>query len=312
MYTSFHHSTADSSSSSFNGLTLVATPIGNLGDFSPRAIETLTKADLILCEDTRTTAALLHKYSITTQTEALHEHNERHRIPSLITSLQSGKNIALVSDAGMPLLSDPGFQLVQAAIKADIPLTAIPGANAALTALVLSGLPPYPFLFSGFPPSRQNARKKSFTHIQTAEQNGLTATLIWYEAPHRLRETLEDMICIFGADRPAAVTRELTKRFEEVRRGTLSELALFYTHHAPRGEITLLLGPPLKNTPTTPSQNLDIVLLSLLERHSLKEASRLLASITGTSKRALYTRALALTHKQKPSSLPLPNQDDMH
>ena len=118
------------------------------------------------------------------------------------------------------------------------------------------------------------------------------------------------MICIFGADRPAAVTRELTKRFEEVRRGTLSELALFYTHHVPRGEITLLLGPPLKNTPTAPPQNLDIVLLSLLERHSLKEASTLLASITGTSKRALYTRALALTHKQKPLYAPTPNKSD--
>ena len=143
MHTSSHHSPTDTLESftsftgSFKGLTLVATPIGNLGDFSLRAIEALTKADLILCEDTRTTAPLLNKYGIMTKTEALHEHNERQRIPSLITSLQTGKTIALVSDACMPLLSDPGFQLVQAAIQADIPITAIPGPNAALTALVL-------------------------------------------------------------------------------------------------------------------------------------------------------------------------------
>lgn len=303
MHTSSHHSTTDTLESftsftgSFKGLTLVATPIGNLGDFSLRAIEMLTKSDLILCEDTRTTVPLLNQYGITTKTEALHEHNERQRIPSLITSLQTGKTIALVSDAGMPLLSDPGFQLVQAAIQADIPITAIPGPNAALTALVLSGLPPYPFLFSGFPPSRQSARKKSFTHIQNAEQNGLTATLIWYEAPHRLVETLEDLVSVFGAERPAVVTRELTKRFEEIRRGTLQELALFYTQNAPRGEITLLLGPSLQNTPTTSSQTLDTILLSLLQSYSVKDASTLLARATGVPKKILYTRALTLSHQ---------------
>ena len=153
-----------------------------------------------------------------------------------------GKRVALVSDAGTPLLSDPGFRLVRAAIAEGLPVSAVPGPNAALTALVLSGLPPVPFLFLGFPPPRAAARRAGFGGLRAAERAGLAATLIWHEAPHRLAETLADMAAAFG-DRPAAVARELTKRFEEVRRGTLAELAAYYAATPVRGEVTVLVGP---------------------------------------------------------------------
>lgn len=279
------------------GLTLVATPIGNLGDFSPRGAEALAHADLILCEDTRTTARLLTERSISARTEALHEHNERQRIPGLIARLQGGANIALVSDAGMPLLSDPGFRLVRAAIEAKVPVTVVPGPNAALTALVLSGLPPHPFMFIGFPPPRSSARKESFAKLHAAERAGLSATLIWHEAPHRLAETLADMAEIFGPTRPCAVARELTKKFEEVRRDTVGELAAFYATTPPRGEITVLLGPA--EAEQTSEDDLDTTLRSLLETHSVKDAAALAATAAGLPKRTVYTRALELAAEIK-------------
>ena len=159
--------------------------------------------------------------------QPLHEHNEDASIPSVLHALRQGRRVALVSDAGMPLVSDPGYRLVRAALAAGLPVGAVPGANAAVLALVLSGLPPLPFLMLGFPPPRQAARRAAFGQVRAAERAGLAATLIWYEAPHRLAETLADMCEAFGA-RQAAVARELTKRFEEVRRGTLAELAAFY------------------------------------------------------------------------------------
>ncbi|MCP1201425.1 16S rRNA (cytidine(1402)-2'-O)-methyltransferase [Acetobacter oryzoeni] len=279
------------------GLTLVATPIGNLGDFSPRGAQALASADLILCEDTRTTARLLTERSISARTEALHEHNERQRIPGLIARLQDGANIALVSDAGMPLLSDPGFRLVRAAIEANVPVTVVPGPNAALTALVLSGLPPHPFMFIGFPPPRSSARKESFAKLHAAERAGLSATLIWHEAPHRLAETLADMAEIFGPTRPCAVARELTKKFEEVRRDTVGELAAFYATTPPRGEITVLLGPA--EPEQTSEDDLDTTLRSLLETHSVKDAAALAATAAGLPKRTVYTRALELAAEIK-------------
>ena len=194
------------------GLILVATPIGNLGDMTFRALEALRQADLVLCEDTRTTARLLAANAISARTEALHEHNEEARIPGLLAQLRAGKRIALVSDAGTPLVSDPGFRLTRAAIAEGLPVTTLPGANAAITGLVLSGLPPHPFLVLGFPPPRSAARLAHFGMLRAAEAAGLSATLIWHEAPHRLAETLADAAHAFG-DRPAAVARELTKRF---------------------------------------------------------------------------------------------------
>lgn len=273
-------------------LTLVSTPIGNLGDFSDRAAATLAEADLILCEDTRTSARLLTARGITTRTEPLHDHNEQHRIPALIGQLERGRRIAIISDAGTPLLSDPGFRLARAAIAADITLTAVPGPNAAITALTLSGLPPHPFMFSGFLPPRTAARRETLARLRAAEQAGLSATLIWHEAPHRLAEMLTDLADIFGTDRPAAVARELTKRFEEVRRGPVATLAAWYADNRARGEITVLLGPPAEDD--SGADDLDDRLRAALATLSVKDAASLVAGAINLPRRTVYARALEL------------------
>jgi 16S rRNA (cytidine1402-2'-O)-methyltransferase len=271
------------------GLVLVSTPIGNLGDISARACDVLRQSDLILCEDTRHSARLLTSLGISVHTEPLHEHNEDTRIEPVLRMLRAGKRIALVSDAGTPLVSDPGYRLVRAAIAENLPVTAIPGPNAAVTALVLSGLPPLPFLFLGFPPPREAARRAAFGVLRAAERAGLAATLIWHEAPHRLAETLADMRDMFGA-RHAAVARELTKHFEEVRRGTLAGLAEHYAGNAARGEITVLVGPPEDND----AEDLDGSLVAALKEHSVREAAALVTAATGLPRKLVYARALAL------------------
>jgi 16S rRNA (cytidine1402-2'-O)-methyltransferase len=271
------------------GLVLVSTPIGNLGDISTRARDALKHSDLILCEDTRHSARLLTVLGVATRTAPLHEHNEDARIGPILALLRTGKRIALISDAGTPLVSDPGFRLVRAAIAEGLPVTAIPGPNAAVTALVLSGLPPLPFLFLGFSPSRQAARRASFGALRAAERAGLTATLIWHEAPHRLAETLADMVDAFGT-RSAAVARELTKHFEEVRRGPLADLAGHYAANQARGEITILLGPPEDND----AEDLDGTLRAALREHSVREAAALVTAATGLPRKLVYARALAL------------------
>jgi 16S rRNA (cytidine1402-2'-O)-methyltransferase len=268
---------------------LVSTPIGNLGDLTPRAREALRAADLILCEDTRHTARLLTAIGVKGKLQPLHEHNEDASIPAVIGMLLQGRRVALVSDAGVPLVSDPGYRLVRAAIAAGVIIGAVPGPNAAITALVLSGLPPLPFLLLGFPPPRQAARRAAFGRIRAAERAGLSATLIWYEAPHRLAETLADMADAFGA-RAAAVARELTKRFEEVRRGSLSELATHYAADAARGEVTIVVGPPEQDDP----EDLDGRLRAALATNSLKDAAALVATATGLPRKLVYARALAL------------------
>lgn len=272
------------------GLVLVSTPIGNLGDITPRAIEALRGADLVLCEDTRHTARLLAAIGVSAKLQPLHEHNEDASIPALLEMLRRGRRIALVSDAGVPLVSDPGYRLVRAAIAAGLPVGAVPGANAAVTALVLSGLPPLPFLVLGFPPPRQAARRAGFGVIRAAERAGLSATLIWYEAPHRLAATLADMADAFG-ERPIAVARELTKRFEEVRRGSLPEVAAHYAANAARGEVTIVLGPPEH----ADHEDLDGRLRSALATHSVKDAAALVAAATGLPRKLVYARALALS-----------------
>jgi len=274
------------------GLVLVSTPIGNLGDVSTRAREILAGADLILCEDTRHSARLLSALDVRARTEALHEHNEDARIGPVLAMLREGKQVALVSDAGTPLLSDPGFRLVRAVIAEGLPVSAVPGPNAALTALVLSGLPPVPFLFLGFPPPRAAARRAAFGRVRAAEQAGLAATLIWHEAPHRLAETLADMARAFGP-RPAAVARELTKRFEEVRRGPLPDLAAHYAAEPVRGEVTVLLGPSPAEAPD--AAGLDAQLRAALASASVKDAAALVAAATGLPRKIVYARALALT-----------------
>ncbi len=273
------------------GLTLVSTPIGNLGDISERAIGVLQHAELVLCEDTRVTARLFSAKHISARTEPLHEHNERHRIPALIDMLKAGRRIALVSDAGTPLLSDPGYRLVRAAIAEGLPVGAVPGANAAITALTLSGLPPHPFLFVGFPPPRSAARRNAFAVLRAAERAGLSATLIWHEAPHRLAEALTDLHAVFG-DRDAAVARELTKRFEEIRRGTLADLVVHYQREPARGEITILVAPPPEEV--TDRDELDVQLRATLATHSVKDAATLVAGAVGLPRRTVYARAMAL------------------
>jgi 16S rRNA (cytidine1402-2'-O)-methyltransferase len=278
------------------GLVLVSTPIGNLGDMTPRAVATLRAADLILCEDTRTSARLLSAYDIRVRTAPMHDHNEEGRIPGILEMLRQGKRVAVISDAGMPLVSDPGFRLMRAALAEGLAVGALPGANAAMLALILSGLPPQPFLFHGFPPPRQAARARLFTGLRAAERAGLAATTIWYEAPHRLAETLADMAEAFGP-RPAAVARELTKKFEEVRRGTLTELAAHYAANNARGEITIVVGPPPDEV--TEEADIDALLREKLAQVSLKEAVAQVTAATGLPRKQIYARALALSSPQE-------------
>jgi 16S rRNA (cytidine1402-2'-O)-methyltransferase len=268
---------------------LVSTPIGNLGDITARARSALDACDLILCEDTRRTGRLLAAMNIHSRTETLHEHNEDARIESVLGKLRANQTIALVSDAGTPLVSDPGYRLVRAAIEANLPVTAIPGPNAAVTALILSGLPPLPFLFLGFPPPKQAARRAAFAGLRAAERAGLSTTLIWHEAPHRLIEMLSDLQEVFG-DRSAAVARELTKRFETVERGKVSALADLFAREAPRGEITVLIGPPESEDP----EDLDGRLRAALATQTVKDAAALVSAATGLPRKVVYARALQI------------------
>lgn len=285
------------------GLVLISTPIGNLGDVSARAARALEAADLVLCEDTRTTARLLARLGIRARTEPLHEHNESARVPALLDRLAAGARIALVSDAGTPLVSDPGYRLVRAAIAAGVAVTAIPGANAAVNALVLSGLPPHPFLFLGFAAPRQAARLEAFARLRAAETAGLSATLIWYEAPHRVAEMLEDLARVFG-DRPAALAREMTKRFEEVRRGGLEALVRSVASDPPRGEIVVLVGPPAAEDGEAEARTLDAQLRAALARMSVKDAAAMVATASGVARRTVYARALALSREADPPHAP--------
>jgi 16S rRNA (cytidine1402-2'-O)-methyltransferase len=275
------------------GLTLVATPIGNLGDLAPRAVAVLRAAAAVLCEDTRVTAPLLLRHGLSAKLMPLHEHNEDAATPRLVARMQAGDKLALVSDAGTPLMSDPGYRLVRAAIAAGITVSAVPGPNAAVMALTLSGLPPHPFLFQGFLPPRAAARSAELAKLRAAERAGLRATLIFYEAPHRLAETLAALAEAMGP-RPAAVTRELTKRFEEVRRGTLAELAAHYAEHTPRGEIALVVGPPGEDAPDAEAGLDDRLRAALAAGESLRDAAALVATATGLPRKQVYARALAL------------------
>jgi 16S rRNA (cytidine1402-2'-O)-methyltransferase len=272
-------------------LVLVSTPIGNLQDISIRARDALTKADAILCEDTRTSGILLHHYGIRTRLVALHDHNEDIVTPRLLAEMQGGARYALISDAGTPLLSDPGYRLTRAAIEAGLAISGIPGPNAAVLALTLSGLPPQPFLFMGFLPAKSGPRLAALAVLRHAEAAGLAATTIFYEAPHRIAETLADAASVLG-ERPAAVCRELSKRFEEVRRGTLAALAAHYAEHAARGEITLVIGPAVDAAVT--SESLDDTLSRALATMSLKDAVNAVTAATGVARKQVYARALAL------------------
>ena len=218
-------------------LYLVPTPIGNLDDMTFRAIKTLRDVDLIAAEDTRHTQQLLNRFEIDTRQISFHEHNTEQRIPELLEKLQAGMDIAQCSDAGMPSISDPGKELVAAAVQAGIPVIPLPGANAGLTALIASGLVPQPFYFYGFLERKHQQQVTALEELQNQAE-----TMIFYEAPHRLKKTLATMAEVFGDDRPAVLARELTKRYEEFSRGRLGELRDWFDDHQARGEFVVLVA----------------------------------------------------------------------
>jgi 16S rRNA (cytidine1402-2'-O)-methyltransferase len=271
------------------GLYIIASPIGNLGDITLRAIETLKSSSLIACEDTRITRRLLSHYNINIPTTAYHEHNANIALPRLIKRLKKNEIVSLISDAGTPLISDPGYRLVQAAIAEDIPITTTPGPVAAIAALTLSGLPTDSFFFAGFLPPKQTAKKNRICQLTT-----IPATLIFYESPRRLSQTLKEMANIYG-NRPAAVVREISKKFEEVRRGTIETLLNeLNTVGQLKGEIVLIIGPPAPEK-IIDNATIDSELIKALSEMSLRDSVEKIALSYGRPKREVYKRALAIT-----------------
>ncbi len=270
------------------GLYLVATPIGNLGDISLRALETLAAADVIACEDTRVTRKLTGHYGISTPLAPYHEHNAAEARPKILARLAEGQAVALVSDAGTPLISDPGYKLARSANEAGHAVTALPGASAVLGALGVSGLPTDRFFFQGFLPTKQAARQE-----RIAELSNILATLVLFESGPRLAAALADLAQGLGP-RAAAICRELTKLHEEIRRGTLDDLARTYANGAEtRGEIVIVIAPPVEAL--TADTDVDAMLRGALARVSVKDAVGEVALATGRPRREVYQRALALT-----------------
>ncbi len=269
-------------------LYVVATPIGNLADASPRALEALRAADVIACEDTRVTRTLLARNGIETPTVALHQHNERRVAEKLLHALRGGSDVALVSDAGTPGLSDPGALLVEQAHHAGIRVSPVPGPSAAAAAFSTSGFAAAGFLFAGFLPAAGSARRKALDMLD------VSWPLVLYEAPHRVLKTVEDLLERLGPEREVAIARELTKKFEELARLPLGEARAWLEAdpHRVQGEFVLVVGPG-KEKPAGPPIDPDAVLEALLEVVAPSEAARLAARITGTPKNVLYRKALA-------------------
>jgi 16S rRNA (cytidine1402-2'-O)-methyltransferase len=277
-------------------LAVISTPIGNLGDLSPRARDELAAAELVAAEDTRRTGQLLTTLGLSRPLVSLHEHNESERIDELLEKLRGGARIALVSDAGTPLLSDPGFELVRRVAQEGISVVAVPGPSAITAALSIAGLPTERFTFEGFLPARLAERR-----ARLAELAAETRTLVFFEAPHRIAESLEDMSAAFGAARRAAVARELTKVFETVYRGTLEQLATQARSdpNFTRGEITVVLeGAPRAKPDDAPRAQLDAALIVLLSELSPSKAAALAARLTGARRNDAYARALELAKAQ--------------
>lgn len=272
-------------------LFVVATPIGHLDDISYRAIEVLKSVSLIAAEDTRTSMQLLKHFNIPTPLTACHDHNESNKIDQLIQRLLNGENMALISDAGTPLISDPGFKFVRAAQEHNIRVIPVPGACAAIAALSAVGLPSDRFSFEGFLPSKQSQRLLNLEKLKDETQ-----TMIFYEAPHRILECVKDMANVFGADRPVGFAREITKTFETIRKMTLGELIEFIAKDAnqQKGEIVLVVGGATVEKDMD-QEKLDKLLLRLLQDLSVKAASQLAADLTGIKKKVAYQRALELT-----------------
>ena len=274
-------------------LYIVATPIGNLEDLSPRAQRILARVDLILAEDTRHSAGLLRAYDIRARTMAFHENNEERMTPRVVERLRNGSNIALIADAGTPLISDPGFKLVRQAHDQAIPVSPAPGPSALTTALSCAGIPPGKFLFEGFAPARAEARRKQLTALA-----GATHTLVFYEAPHRIKAFLADAASIFGADREACVARELTKKFETIRQGTLGGL-LDWMEQDPdqsRGEFVVIIAGA-EQAPADKAE-LTRLLQVLLKSLSLKQAVRIATDLSGAGRNEVYELAVGLRYKE--------------
>lgn len=270
------------------GLYIVATPIGNAADITLRALTILEQADIVACEDTRVTGKLMHIHNIKANLTAYHEHNAHRVRPELIKRLKNGETVALVSDAGTPLISDPGFKLVQACHEEGVSVTAAPGASAVLSALVVAGLPTDRFFFAGFLPTKTQARRQTLEDLKS-----IPATLILMESPKRLAGALADATSVLSA-RSCVIARELTKMHEEIRRGTLDELAAHYKEaEAPKGEIMIIIAPPDKEKgPST--EELDALIRDALAKTSLRDAVRDIVKETGVSKKIVYARALEI------------------
>lgn len=271
------------------GLYLVATPIGNLGDISLRALETLAAADVIACEDTRVSHRLLERYGIAASLTPYHEHNAAAARPKLIERLKAGGTVALISDAGTPMISDPGYKLVRAAQEESIAVTAIPGASSVMAALNIAGLPTDRFFFEGFLPPKQQARRTRIGDIAR-----IPATLVLFETGPRLGDVLADLAGVLG-EREAAICRELTKLHEEMRRALLPELAAHYADGGEiRGEFVIVIAPPDENALAPSAEDVDGLLRRTLSEATLKDAVAIVADATGQPRREIYQRALAL------------------
>ncbi|MBR46312.1 MAG: 16S rRNA (cytidine(1402)-2'-O)-methyltransferase [Rhodospirillaceae bacterium] len=273
------------------GLYIVATSIGNLDDITLRALDLLASVDRIACEDTRHTRILLERHGIEARLIPYHEHNAGQMLPNIMARLAHGETVALVSDAGTPLISDPGYKLVRKAVRSGIHVSALPGASAALAALTLSGLPSDRFMFAGFLPPKTAARRKTLKSLAAVE-----ATLIFFESPRRLAASLADMAAELGP-RDGAVARELTKLHEELRHGGLTELAAHYAEAGPpKGEVTLVIGPPA-GPAVISEEEIEAQLAELLKTESVRDAAAKLAGDTGLPRRDLYQRAVRLASK---------------
>ncbi|WP_404829731.1 16S rRNA (cytidine(1402)-2'-O)-methyltransferase [Stappia indica] len=270
------------------GLYIVSTPIGNLGDMTVRGLETLASASLIACEDTRITAKLVQRFGLRTPLIAYHEHNANRMRPRLLAALENGEAVALVSDAGTPLVSDPGYRLVRDVVAAGHRVIPVPGANAPFAALVGAGLASDTVCFAGFLPQKSGARSARLAELRT-----LPTTLILFESPHRLARSLADMVTVLGPDREATVARELTKRFETFERGTLGSLAELFADQTVKGEIVVVIGPPQAEAEAD-AEDADALLIAALAGNKAATAAKLVAQKTGLDRKTLYARALEL------------------
>jgi len=273
--------------SAVRGLFVVATPIGNLGDISERAKRALADAKLIACEDTRVSGVLLSRFGIATPTTPYHEHNAERVRPALLKTLREGAAVALISDAGTPLISDPGYKLVRACVDEGIPVTPVPGPSALLTALMVAGLPTDRFFFAGFLPNKSAARREALLELRS-----VPATLVFYESANRAADSLADMATVLGP-RQAALCRELTKLHEETRRGDLPALAAGAISDPPRGEVVIVVDRAGQAAAAS-DEEVDAALRTALGEHRLRDAVDLVAASTGRPRREVYARALAV------------------